>query len=31
VSGIKTPSIKQTKKIELALHKLGKELQEIEL
>jgi len=31
VSGIKSPSSKQTKKIELALHKLGKELQEIEL
>jgi len=31
VSGIKTPSTKQTKKIERALHNLGQELLEIEL
>lgn len=31
VSGIKTPSSKQTKKIERALHNLGQELLEIEL
>lgn len=31
VSGIKTPSNKQTKKIEQALHNLGQELLEIEL
>jgi len=31
VSGIKTPSSKQTKKIERALHNLGHELLEIEL
>lgn len=31
VSGIKTPSTKQTKKIERALHHLGQELLEIEL
>ena len=31
VSGIKTPSSKQTKKIEKALHMLGQELMEIEL
>jgi predicted RNase H-like HicB family nuclease len=31
VSGIKTPSTKQTKKIEQALHNLGQELLEIEL
>ena len=31
VSGIKKPSIKQSKKIESALHHLGKELLEIEL
>lgn len=31
VSGIKTPSSKQTKKIERALHSLGQELLEIEL
>ena len=31
VSGIKTPSNKQTKKIERALHNLGHELLEIEL
>ena len=31
VSGIKTPSSKQTKKIEEALHMLGQELMEIEL
>jgi predicted RNase H-like HicB family nuclease len=31
VSGIKTPSSRQTKKIERALHNLGQELLEIEL
>ena len=31
VNGMKRPGPKQTQKIELALHKLGKDLQEIEL